>query len=248
MRLRSITLFLSVSATMFFSGCASTNVFGVGYEHSACESSSQSGVCGAPKDIYKYRDKIRKVQSDYLKSGIAKKLFFGVASNGDILVKDKRDGLWQRYKTSKYRAVIEERLYRRTEGYTQGYTMNQPVSGYTDKGSSITDSSDDLAIEYKNQKASMLQTNTNVGNIIRTSGEVRKVWIAPVEDKKGDLISAHEVYTVVKKPKWVVGEETPKNTKFSQAQKPTPLNINVQKEPNKTSKKEDTLIQNYINQ
>jgi len=246
MRLKFLSV--CISSAILITGCTSSNVFGVGYEHSACESSSQSGVCGAPKDIYKYRDKIRKVQSDYLRSGIAQKLFFGIAPNGDILVKDKRNGLWQRYKTSKYRAVIEERLYRNEQGYTQGYSMQQPVNGYIDEGSAITDPSDDLAIQYKRKRASMLQTNTNVGNIIRTAGEIRKVWIAPVEDKKGDLISAHEVYTVVKKPKWVVGEDTPKYTKYSLAKKPTPLNINVQKASLKTAKKEDALIRNYINQ
>jgi len=57
-------------------GCATSNPFGVGYEHSACESSSKFGVCGAPEDVYTYRDKIRKVQQDYLKSGIDQELFF----------------------------------------------------------------------------------------------------------------------------------------------------------------------------
>ena len=47
---------------------------------------------------------------------------------------------------------------------------------------------------------------------IRDVGYVRKVWVAPYSDIHGNLIDAHNIYIVVKKPKWIIGEETPQRT------------------------------------
>lgn len=44
---------------------------------------------------------------------------------------------------------------------------------------------------------------------IRDIGYVRKVWIAPYSDSHGNLIDAHNIYIVVRKPKWIVGEKFP---------------------------------------
>ena len=85
------TILLSVFAATIFSGCFS-NPFGIGYEKSSCEVSSGFGVCGEPKKIYTHRDKIKQLQSDYMKSGYDGDLYFGINDSGEMLVKEDREG------------------------------------------------------------------------------------------------------------------------------------------------------------
>ena len=234
MKNKNILLGLLIGSSLFFSGCVSkNNMFGVGYEHSACESSQTSGVCGAPEDVYRYRDLIRQIQSDYQRSGIKQKLFFSITHDGRILVKSERTGKYQPYIGSKWEALIQGNLYKRgvfgapmAGGYTPAFGRN------------------DLSVQYKN-RSPYIQTNTNLGRTIRTGGEVQRIWVAPVEDKKGDLISAHEVYTVTKKPDWTIGEDTPKHVRRN-IKLPTPISKDATGKLNKVKKKEENLIQNFV--
>ena len=225
-----------IGSSLLFTGCVSkNNMFGVGYEHSACESASSSGVCGAPEDVYRYRDLIRQVQDDYKRSGIKQKLFFAITHDGRILVKSERTGRFQPYIGSKWEALIQSRLYR--NGVFGG-----PIPG----GSRYTPAigRNDLAVQFRN-RSPYIQTNTNLGRTIRTGGEIQRIWVAPVEDKKGDLISAHEIYTVTKKPTWTVGEKTPKHIRRS-IKLPTPISKDSRKKLNRVNKKEENIIQNFV--
>ena len=44
---------------------------------------------------------------------------------------------------------------------------------------------------------------------VRTPAQVMRVWIAPWEDKDGDLVVTGYVYTEIQPRRWVLGEEAP---------------------------------------
>lgn len=44
---------------------------------------------------------------------------------------------------------------------------------------------------------------------IRTPAEVMRVWVAPWEDKSGDLITTGYVYTEIEERRWVIGDAAP---------------------------------------
>lgn len=182
-----------------FSGCATNNAFAVGYEKSACESSSKGGFCGSPSAIYEYKKKVIKIQEDYKSSGFPDDLFFSIKRDGSILVKAERDDKWQPYSDSRYEEEINSLLKLK-------FSKNS-----TSMDSSSTYSTTDLSKEY-DKKMSILRTTTNVGEMIRDSGKYTRTWVAPHVDIAGDLISAHELYIVLEEPKWVIGENTPKKT------------------------------------
>ena len=235
-----ILLPISILAATLFTGCATDNPFGVGYEHSACESSSKFGVCGAPEDVYTYRDKIRKVQQDYLKAGLDEELFFGITHEGDIMVKEGRTEKWQQYDSSKWKKIIEERVYKNnslkyetTNSKLNYYRVDIPVTQYND-----------LSIKYQDQ-GTIIQTRTNVGDMIRDNGLVQRIWVAPVVDKKGDLISAHELYVVVKEPEWIIGEKTPRSQKKNIGKIPTPISKEMIKKQNRVTSREEKIIQDF---
>jgi hypothetical protein len=196
-------------------GCATDNPFGVGYEHSACEMASGFGVCGSPKRIYKYRDIIKETQSKYLASGYDEDLFFSISDDGNMLVKTDRTSRWERYAGSEIQQEIEV-LLKEKKSYQQGINshfdkkISHPIN-YNGQDLPVTDNSD-LSVQYLLQKP-VLETRTDVGEVIRTNGIVQKIWIAPVADRKGDLISAHEIYLVVKEPEWNIGEVYPNNSR-----------------------------------
>lgn len=206
---------IGISAMLSFSGCGTSNMFGVGHENSACDSAKDGGFCGAPSSIYKYKEKIKQMESDYQQSGYPEKLFFSVTRNGDILVKQDREDKWQPYENSRYKEEINNLLklkYDTKLGSSAGINkdiMDIPVGDESD-----------LSVTYKKKKE-YLQTKTNVGKMIRDTGEYSRTWVAPYVDQKGDLISAHEMYTVIKDPQWVIGEKTP--SKVVEAATPTPM-------------------------
>ncbi|OQX85162.1 MAG: hypothetical protein B6D63_02820 [Candidatus Latescibacteria bacterium 4484_7] len=48
---------------------------------------------------------------------------------------------------------------------------------------------------------------------IRDLGYTREVWYAPYENNDGALVEAHSVHVVIKKPRWIIGEDHPKNVR-----------------------------------
>ena len=235
------TILLSVFAATIFSGCFS-NPFGIGHEKSSCEVSSGFGVCGEPKKIYTHRDKIKQLQSDYMKSGYDGDLYFGINDSGEMLVKDDREGRWMNYNGSRIQAEIESLLEKKDPVRMQDAKVRKASSGMITQDIPVTNEND-LSVKYMLQKP-VIQTRTNVGEVIRDNGLVQKIWIAPVVDSKNDLISAHEIYLVVKEPKWVVGEDTPKNMK-NIGEIPTPMSEKVLEKIEVEDKHQETVVGHY---
>lgn len=237
------TILLSVFAATIFSGCFS-NPFGIGHEKSSCEVSSGFGVCGEPKKIYTHRDKIKQLQSDYMKSGYDGDLYFGINDSGEMLVKDDREGRWMNYNGSRIQAEIESLLEKKDPIRMQDAKVRKASSSMITQDIPVTNEND-LSVKYMLQKP-VIQTRTNVGEVIRDNGLVQKIWIAPVVDSKNDLISAHEIYLVVKEPKWVVGEDTPKNMK-NIGEIPTPMSEKVLEKIEVEDKHQETVVNHYNN-
>ena len=235
------TILLSVFAATIFTGCFS-NPFGIGHEKSSCEVSSGFGVCGEPKKIYTHRDKIKQLQSDYMKSGYDGDLYFGINDSGEMLVKDDREGRWMNYNGSRIQAEIESLLEKKDPVRMQDAKVRKASSGMITQDIPVTNEND-LSVKYMLQKP-VIQTRTNVGEVIRDNGLVQKIWIAPVVDSKNDLISAHEIYLVVKEPKWVVGEDTPKNMK-NIGEIPTPMSEKVLEKIEVEDKHQETVVNHY---
>lgn len=231
-------LILTTGITLF-SGCSTKNPFGIGYDSSPCENQTKEfGVCGSPKSIYKYKDEVKNIQRMYFDSGIKQKLFFGVDRDGNILVKDKRDGKWQLYELSKWKRIIENAVKRKmalknrleSQGvYNQGnlgvkkgkskYLNNKIVLNALPQDIPVT-RGNDLSIVYQKQ-GPLIVTRTKIGNLIRDNGLIQPIFVSNYIDKEGDLVSAHEIYVVVKEPSWVIGEKTPKYTPSNVM--PTPI-------------------------
>lgn len=250
MKFKNKLFHLSVftASALMFSGCFD-NPLGVGYEHSACESSSKFGVCGSPKDIYQNRDKIRIVQQDYIKSGIEDEVFFGIGRDGDMLIKSERGEQWERYEKSEYKKRVDQILKDRSKEELSSKTTNSqnekaPKVNYSISDIPVTEGND-LSIQYKAQ-GSLIETRTNVGNMIRDYGLIQKIWVAPISDNKGDLISAHDILLVVKDPKWIIGEATPKNVNSDKVSTlPTPISRSVLETLDKTTKNEADILKNF---
>lgn len=232
---KNLKYIVSVSTmALLFGGCSSSNPFGVGYENSACESSKSGGLCGSPSSIYKYKNKVKQIQKDYQMSGYPEKLYFAISRDGNIMVKEERDGKWKKYEGSKYESKINSSIKSK-------YKTNLG-SSYSAKSSDIpVGKNNDLSISY-NKKKEYLQTRTNVGRMIRDNGEYSRIWVAPYVDKKGDLVSAHEIYTVIRDPEWIIGEKTPKNVVNAATPIPSPISVDMLNKTRQTAYVKRTTI------
>jgi len=243
---------------VMFSGCSLKNPFGIGYESSVSEESKTFGITGSPKDIYKYRDKIRAVQNDYLSVDLDTELFFAVDKAGNILIKDDREGNWVRYDISEWKGIIDqaikekEELIKEQDRLAQELEKEEAKNIYKNKGgfNSETYRSDipitkgnDLSVQYEKQ-GPLLTTRTKVGDIIRDTGLIQQTMIFNYIDTAGDLISSHEVFVVVKDPKWIVGEKTPKNV-GSIGEIPTPLSTELLKTQNRTNQYQEDIVNTF---
>jgi len=207
-----------VGLMLSFSGC-SQNLFTIGYESSSCENSKSLGVCGSPKNIAKYKNKIQKVQHDYLLAQIDTPLYFAISNEGYIGVKSDREGHFEPYKGSKWEKLINEKVAknkRQIHGSSSG--------GGSGPLTSVYGNGDDLSVHFQRQ-GDLIRTRTSLGNVIRDNGHVQQVFIETYQDKSGDLISGHEAYVVTKDPKWVVGEDVPKGSRLDRV--PTPISTEL---------------------
>jgi len=82
---------------------------------------------------------------------------------------------------------------------------------------------------------------------IRDLGYIRKVWLAPYTNVNGDLVDAHDIYLVIKKPKWIVGEDFPKRVQ-SGTVVPSLLTTKIVNDRQQNPNYEDIkAIKNYVN-
>lgn len=242
---------LTITAT-FFSGCSLKNPFGIGYDTSVSETSKSKtfGVSGSPKDIYKYRDIIRKTQDEYLSSGIKDVLYFGIDKKGNMLVKKDRDEEWSKYETSYWKEKIdkaneknkknEEALERKRDEKNKG----AKARGISSSSDILVTAGNDLSIQYKEQ-GRLISTRTQVGDIIRDNGQIQQVFVANYIDNEGNLVSSHELYVVVKDPSWIVGEKTPKTTN-NMGEIPTPVSKGLLKEQARSERADERIVDSYL--
>ena len=244
----SSILLLTMSSLVFLSGCSMKDPFGVGYDSSVCSKSKSFGVCGAPKDVYKYRDKIRSVQNKYLQSKLDTTLYFSITPNGIVQVKADRDGQWERYDISEWSRIIEKRLreenlrIRKNESLAKSFNRNAIGLDSVINSDIPVTKGGDLSVKYQSQ-GPLLVTRTRIGDIIRDQGLVQQVFVANYADTDGDLVSSHELFVVVRKADWVVGEKTPKNVSLDSF--PTPISTKLIGKQQKINKYQEKTIKSY---
>ena len=240
MKIKKIMTNLAIvsSIAFFTTGCSLSNPFGIGYDSSVCNDSKTFGVCGSPKDIYKYKDKIKAVQNNYLKARLDTTLYFGVSPEGIIQVKSERDANWERYSTSEWKKIIDEKEHLNKSNSNREASFNM----YSNQNDIPITKGGDLSVVYKEQ-GPLLVTRTKIGNIIRDQGLIQEVFIANYADTEGDLISSHNVYVVVKDPDWIVGEKTPKAVNIEDI--PTPLSTELLKKQQVVEESQEKTISNF---
>ena len=233
--MKILVLSALAAITILSTGCSMHNPFGIGYDESVCNDSKTFGVCGSPSDIYKYRDIIKSVQSDYLKARLDTVLYFAVSPEGDIQVKGDRDGQWEDYNSSDWKKIINSRILKKK-------VSNKREASFSISNDIPVTKGGDLSIKYKKQ-GPLLVTRTKIGNIIRDQGLIQEVFVANYVDNENDLITSHNVQIVVRNPDWVVGERNPKNVKLENI--PTPISDKMLKRQQVIDKGQEKTISDF---
>lgn len=189
--IKNIAILSAVAFLM--AGCSGKDSILVpGQNESDCEGKAANlGVCATPKNAYKYKDRIGKVyfeddQGYYVnKNG----KIFNVETNEEVIPGQKPNDCGEAVCVN----CDEDEA---SECGTGG-------SGYSD------------SIKRKNRiklngRSLMVKTPQKT-TMIRDMGWQQKIWIAPLETNGDDLVEAHGVHVVIKKPSWIIGEKVPKN-------------------------------------
>jgi len=251
---RGLGIASSILVILLMTGCSPKNPFGIGYDESVCENQvKEFGVCGSPKAIYQYKAQVKNIQQMYFESGISQRLYFAVDRKGNILVKDTRDGKWEPYETSKWKKIIEERVKEKRLLKEKAQASSLAASGeYRTLNKKIVlnalpqdvpvTKANDLSVVYQKQ-GPLVMTRTKIGNLIRDNGLIQPIFVANYIDTEGDLVSAHEIYVVVREPSWVIGEKTPAYVPDNTI--PTPLSESIVKKGVAQEQYQESVIRDY---
>lgn len=188
------SIVLSVGAVLLFAGCSGKqSLLTPGQVEGDCDAKAAGlGVCGTPKSIYEHRDAIKHIYFEddeaYRVSKNGK--IYNIETGEEVIPGKKPDGCGL--------AVCP--------GCENDEAFDEKGSGY---GTKKIGKSNDIKLSSN----SLIVETPQKQSVIRDLGMVQKIWIAPHEDRSGDLIAAHEVFVVIKKPSWIIGEKTPKNVK-----------------------------------
>jgi len=170
---------------LMFSGCAKTSILVPGQLESDCDAGAAGlGVCGTPKNIYMHRDKVKRIAFEEDES-------YRVDNHGKIWNTDSGEEVIPGKDPSS--GCVGCKGTEKSEAGSEGYGKGEKNS-------------------IRLQNRSLIVKTPQESAIIRDVGFIQSVWIAPHESRKGDLISAHELYVVVKKPQWIIGEDNPRKT------------------------------------
>ena len=185
-------ILLIATSILILSGCASReSILVPGQIESDCEDrASQLGVCASPKTAYEHKDKIGKI---YYEDGQA----YYVKKNGRV------------YNVDTNEEVIPGK---KPEGCGESICVNcddedsKPLSEISSVGGKkgVKPKSRSLVIKTKQETTA-----------IRDLGWEQKIWIAPYVNKGDDLVEAHSIHVVIKKPSWIIGEKQPRHVKRS---------------------------------
>lgn len=220
-----------LAAAMILAGCSGKeSILTPGQTESDCDAAATNlGVCGSPKSIYVHRDKIKHIwfEEDQSYNIDKRGHIFNIETKEEVVPGVKPDDC-----ANYYCPGCED------DGMEDGSGTGTSVSGYY-KGANKNDD-----IRVKNQ--SLIIRTPQEQAVIRDLGFVQKIWVAPHENRAGDLVSAHEMYVVIRKPKWVIGEEAPKNVRDG-VQIPSLITAGVlADEHNAVEKKELSNVYDFV--
>lgn len=183
---------------IFFIGCGNKNYLMPGQEHSDCEiADDNNGVCGLPLNLYKFRAKIQQLPQH-------PGSIYSINDNG--VIHDKETG-----EIIDVEKKIEEAQKKKQENNSETLSNNRIIlqkKRYYSKKElrKLLNLKKDTLL---NNQSMVIEHPSKMTNI-RDLGFVQKVWIAPYSSMRGTLVSAHDIFVVIKKPKWIVGESKPK--------------------------------------
>lgn len=191
--MRISTIMAVAFAAAVLTGCAGKkSILVPGQSEGDCDARAQKlGVCGTPKSVYEHRDAIKHI---YFEEDEA----YRVSKNGKI-----------------YNIETGEEVKPGVKPDTCGLAV---CPGCEDEGEGggksggcygSSGGKDGVRLQNRSLVLETEQTTTP----IRDLGLIQKLWIAPHENRAGDLVMAHEIMVVVRKPSWIVGEEQPRRTK-----------------------------------
>jgi len=182
--MRIIYLTAPIIAAVLMGGCANReSILVPGQIKSDCEDrASNLGVCATPKTVYQNKDKIGKI---YYEEGEA----YYVKKNGKV-----------------YNVDTDEEVIpgKKPDGCGKSICMN-----CDEESGSGEDWSRKHLIKFKGRSVSLATAQRT--SSLRDLGWQQEIWIAPYVNKADDLIEAHRIHVVVKKPSWVIGEKRPSN-------------------------------------
>ena len=214
-------IYMGLVAMLTLTGCSSKDSILVpGQLESDCDAGAAGlGVCGTPKNIYTHRDQIKHIKFEEDES-------YRVDSKGKIWNTESGDEVKPSSELSTGCVGCE--------------------GGESDENLEVGASGKKNAIRLKNR--SLVVKTKQDSAVIRDLGYVQSVWIAPHETRKGDLVSAHEIYVVIKQPKWIIGEEQPQKVERG-ATIPSPLVEEIFSDRHEAmDKKSSSKVYDYVNQ
>lgn len=181
-KLITITTIL-FTGVLFTTGCASKSLLTPGKEKSNCDiDSSKFGVCGNPANIYKYRNRIKKLDKTAdLKGGS-----YYINNNGQVGI------------------IKNGKIIKRASNNRKIDIINTGEENPNDLNDKILISNQGVILRHPAQSAP-----------IRDMGLVQKIWFAQYQTPNDDLQQSHSLYTVIRKPSWVIGEKRPAKTENS---------------------------------
>lgn len=68
------------------------------------------------------------------------------------------------------------------------------------------------SVPYKFRLKPIIGSRNSDSRTVVDMGVVMKIWITPYKDKNNNLIASHDIYTWVRKPDFIVGENLPSGT------------------------------------
>lgn len=188
-----MTLMMAAAlGALLMSGCSSKSSLLVpGQIESDCaEGANKLGVCGNPMSIYENRDKIKKI---YYEEGES----YRVDRKGKVFNIDSGEEVIPGVRPDDCGTSV-----------CPGCDDEESAGGCGSSGGS-PDSKGEVRLAGR----SMIVKTPQESTVIRDMGWQQKVWIAPYETKKRDLVEAHGIYVVVKEPSWIIGEQMPQRVK-----------------------------------
>lgn len=190
---------LLLTALIGLGGCAGKkSILVPGQSEGDCDARAQKlGVCGTPKAVYENRDAIKHI---YFEEDQA----YRVSKNGKIYNIETGEEIIPGVAPDSCGLAVCPGCDDEDEA-----GRGSDASGKSAGCLGVNGEKDGILLQNRSLVLETEQTTTP----IRDLGLIQKLWIAPHENRAGDLVMAHEIMVVVRKPSWIVGEEQPRRTK-----------------------------------